>query len=39
MGAVRYSLGHSTSPDDIEYVIGRVEPLVRKLRSALPVSA
>jgi len=39
MGAVRCSLGRSTSPEDIEYVIERVEPLVRKLRSALPVGA
>jgi cysteine desulfurase len=39
MGAVRCSLGRSTSPDDIEYVLERVEPLVAKLRSALPVGA
>jgi cysteine desulfurase len=39
MGAVRCSLGRSTSAEDIEYVLERVEPLVAKLRSALPVGA
>jgi cysteine desulfurase len=39
MGAVRHSLGRSTSAEDIEYVIGAVEPIVRKLRAALPVGA
>jgi cysteine desulfurase len=39
MGAVRCSLGRSTSAEDIEYVLERVEPLVGKLRSALPVGA
>jgi cysteine desulfurase len=33
MGAVRCSLGRSTSAEDIEYVIDSVEPLVAKLRS------
>jgi cysteine sulfinate desulfinase/cysteine desulfurase-like protein len=39
MGAVRCSLGRSTSADDIDYVIDSVEPLVRKLRQAMPVGA
>jgi cysteine desulfurase len=39
MGAVRCSLGHSTSAEDIDYVIECVEPLVRKLRQAMPVGA
>jgi cysteine desulfurase len=39
MGAVRCSLGQSTSVEDVEYVIECVEPLVRKLRQAMPVGA
>jgi cysteine desulfurase len=39
MGAVRSSLGRSTTTDDIDYVIDSVAPLVRKLRQALPVGA
>ncbi len=39
MGAVRFSLGHSTTADDIDYVIECLEPLVGKLRQALPVGA
>jgi cysteine desulfurase len=39
MGAVRFSLGRSTTAEDIEYVIGCVEPLVSKLRQALPAGA
>ena len=39
MGAVRSSLGRSTTAEDIDYVIDSVEPLVRKLRQALPVGA
>jgi cysteine desulfurase len=39
MGAVRCSLGRSTSADDIDYVIECVGPLVRKLRQAMPVGA
>src|SRR5439155_473996 len=39
MGAVRCSLGRSTSAEDIDYVIECVEPLVRKLRQAMPVGA
>jgi cysteine desulfurase len=37
MGAVRHSLGRSTTAEDIDYVVESVEPLVRKLRAALPV--
>src|SRR5216110_876877 len=36
MGAVRFSLGRSTTADDIDYVVDCLEPLVRKLRVALP---
>jgi cysteine desulfurase len=36
MGAVRSSLGRSTTAEDIDYVIDSLEPLVRKLREALP---
>jgi len=39
MGAVRSSLGRSTTAEEIDYVIECVEPLVRKLRAALPVGA
>jgi cysteine desulfurase len=39
MGAVRSSLGRATTAEDIEYVIESVEPIVRKLRAALPVGA
>jgi cysteine desulfurase len=39
MGAVRSSLGRSTRAEDIDYVIDSVEPIVRKLRSAMPVGA
>jgi cysteine desulfurase len=39
MGAVRSSLGRSTTAEDIDYVVASVEPLVRKLREALPVTA
>src|SRR5437867_3668545 len=39
MGAVRCSLGCSTSADDVDYVVDCVEPLVRKLRQAMPVGA
>ena len=36
MGAVRFSLGRSTTADDIDYVVEVIEPLVRKLRLASP---
>jgi cysteine desulfurase len=39
MGAVRCSLGRSTSAEDIDYVVECLEPLVRKLRQAMPVGA
>ena len=38
MGAVRHSLGRSTTAEDIDYVLECTEPLVRKLREASPVS-
>ena len=36
MGSVRSSLGRSTTAEDIDYVIECVEPLVARLRSAMP---
>jgi len=39
MGAVRHSLGRSTTADDIDYVVDCTEPLVAKLRSAMPARA
>ena len=39
MGAVRHSLGRSTTAPDIDYVLDSTEPLVAKLRSAMPVRA
>jgi len=39
MGAVRHSLGRSTTAEDVDYVIESVEPTVRKLRAAMPVGA
>src|SRR2546422_4044905 len=39
MGAVRCSLGRSTTAEDIDYVIECMEPLVRRLRQAMPVGA
>ena len=36
MGAVRHSLGRSTTAEDIDYVIESTEPLVAKLRAAMP---
>jgi cysteine desulfurase len=39
MGAVRSSLGRSTTAEDVDYVIESVEPIVRKLRAAMPVGA
>jgi len=37
MGAVRCSLGRSTTVEDIDYVIACMEPLVARLRRAIPV--
>jgi cysteine desulfurase len=39
MGAVRCSLGRSTTAEDIDYVIEAIEPIVRKLRAVSPVGA
>jgi cysteine desulfurase len=39
MGAVRHSLGRSTTAQDIDYVIDCTGPLVAKLRSAMPARA
>jgi len=39
MGAVRHSLGRSTTAEDIDYVLDATEPLVAKLRSAMPARA
>jgi cysteine desulfurase len=39
MGAVRHSLGRSTTAEDVDYVLDAVEPLVAKLRSATPARA
>jgi cysteine desulfurase len=38
IGAVRCSLGRTTAAEDIEYVIDCAEPLVAKLREALPAA-
>jgi cysteine desulfurase len=39
MGAVRHSLGRSTTAEDIDYVVDSTDPLVAKLRSAMPARA
>ena len=39
MGAVRHSLGRSTATEDIDYVLDATEPLVAKLRRAMPARA
>jgi cysteine desulfurase len=39
MGSVRSSLGRSTTAEDVDYVVDCVEPLVAKLRSAMPARA
>src|ERR1700730_16132685 len=39
MGAVRHSLGRSTTAQDIDYVVDSTEPVVAKLGSAIPVRA
>jgi cysteine desulfurase len=36
LGAVRHSLGRSTSAEDVDYVVDAIEPLVVKLRKAMP---
>jgi len=37
MGAVRFSLGRSTTAEDVDYVIQCLAPLVARLRQAMPV--
>ena len=39
MGAVRHSLGRGTTAEDIDYVVESTEPLVAKLRAAMPARA
>jgi cysteine desulfurase len=39
MGAVRFSLGRSTTAEEIDYVIECAEPIVRRLRQAMPIGA
>jgi cysteine desulfurase len=39
MGAVRFSLGRSTTAGDIDYVVECVEPIVGKLRQMLPAAS
>lgn len=39
MGAVRSSLGRSTTAEDVEYVVDAVGEVVTKLRKAMPVAA
>jgi len=36
MGAVRFSLGRTTTTEDVDYAVDCLEPLVSKLRQALP---
>ena len=36
-GSLRFTLGHATTKDDIEYVLKTLPPLVAKLRSLSPV--
>ena len=36
-GSLRFSLGHATTQDDIDYVIKTLPPLVEKLRALSPV--
>jgi cysteine desulfurase len=39
MGAVRFSLGRSTTAEDIDYVVEAIAPLIAKLRKLSPVGA
>jgi cysteine desulfurase len=39
MGAIRCSLGRGTTPEEIDYVLDVLPPLVEKLRMASPVGA
>lgn len=36
MGAVRFSLGRTTTAEDVDYVVEAIEPIVRKLRQLSP---
>lgn len=36
-GSIRFSLGHSTTKEDVEYVLETLPPLVEKLRALSPV--
>jgi len=38
MGAVRCSLGRSTTADDIDYVVASARPLIAKLREVVPAA-
>jgi cysteine desulfurase len=38
MGSVRATLGRENSPEDIEYVLGVLPPIVERLRSLMPVA-
>ncbi len=37
-GSIRFSLGHDTSEEDVDYVIKSLPPIVEKLRSISPVN-
>ena len=39
MGAVRSSLGRSTTAEDVDYVVASVTEAVRRIRQAMPVGA
>jgi cysteine sulfinate desulfinase/cysteine desulfurase-like protein len=39
MGAVRSSLGRSTTAEDVDYVVASVTEVVRRIRQAMPVGA
>ncbi len=39
MGAVRSSLGRSTTAGDVDYVVASVTEVVRRIRQAMPVGA
>jgi len=36
-GSLRFTLGHTTTREDIDYVLATLPPLVEKLRSISPV--
>jgi cysteine desulfurase len=38
-GSVRFSLGHRTTDEDIDWVLEKLPPIVEKLRSISAVSA